>query len=315
MVPIPSAVMISIRHFALLLLGCSVVSGADLYVAPNGSDSHDGSSGAPFLTPGKAQQVASSMASAMSEDVVIHFAPGTYHLSEPITLGAADSGQNGHTVVWQADSNGTLLSGGMKVSGWTAGNNGIWSAAVPIGTQSRNLYVNGQAANYARKKITRNDFTYTNLTMTWTNPQYDWLMTTPGIANAEVRFINSFTDRYAPIEAVGNRTLVMKQYYWANQVIGYDTPNAPNADFGVWVQNARALLIEGGEFYLDSAAGVVYYMPLAGQDMTTVQSYLGILGALVVIGGTYDAPAHDISFTGFDYVSCPVCRPFGEKKS
>lgn len=86
-------------------------------------------------------------------------------------------------------------------------------------------------------------------------------------------------------------------------------PNAPNADFGVWVQNAHALLIEGGEFYLDSAAGVVYYMPLAGQDMTTVQSYLGILEALVVIGGSYDAPAHNIAFTGFDYVR-PAHNPW-----
>jgi len=291
------------RHFALLLLGCSLVSSDYLYVAPYGSDSNDGSSGAPFLTPGKAQQAARSLTGTMSEDIVIHFAPGTYYLSQPLTLGAADSGQNGHTVVWQADGKGTLLSGGLKVSGWTNGINGIWSASVTAGTKSRNLYVNGQAANYARKKITRNDFTYTNLSMTWTNPQYDWLMTTPGIANAEIRFINSFTDRYAPIEAVGNRTLLMKQHYWANQVIGYDTPNAPNADFGVWVQNVKALLIEGGEFYLDSDAGVVYYMPLAGQDMTTVQSYLGISGALVVIGGSYDEPAHDISFTGFDYVS------------
>ena len=198
-----------------------------------------------------------------------------------------------------------IISGGTKVEGWILVNEttGIYSAQVPKGLRSRNLYVNGWAANYARRMIHRKDFEYSNFSMTWNSSGYDWLMTTPGISNAEVRAINSFTDRYAPIESVGDRELVMKQFSWKNNIIGYDTIPVPNADFGLWVQNALGLLQEGGQHYLDSDEGIVYYMPLAGEDKTKVETFLGRLEALITIGGTYDDPAHDIAFLGMNFVS------------
>jgi hypothetical protein len=192
------------------------------------------------------------------------------------------------------------------VKGWTAGSNGVYSASAPIGVKSRNLYVNGQASNYARKKIAnRKDITYTSTSMKWTSSAYDWMTSTPGIANAEVRFLNSFADRYAPIKSAGNKELVMEQNTWSNQIWGYDTVDKPNADFGVWVQNALALLTEGGQFYLDSGAGKVYYKPLTGEKMETVQAYLGVLETLLIVGGTYDKPVHDISFEGISFVRTP----------
>lgn len=247
----------------------------------------------------------------MAEDITVHLLSGTHRLSEPLNLGSADSGKNGFRVNW-IGSNATI-SGGLRVRGWKAGADGVYSASVPKGTQSRNLFVNGQAAQYARVKLlSRNDFTYTATGMTWNKTDYDFLMTTPGIETAEVRFINSFTDRYAPIQAVGNRELIMKQHSWANQIIGYDTVTAPNADFGVWVQNARALLTEGGEFFLDSDAGLVSYKLLAGEDMSTVKAYLGIQEALVTISGTYDDPAHDIVFSGLAFAHSTWLQPGGE---
>ncbi|SPJ78647.1 uncharacterized protein FTOL_07037 [Fusarium torulosum] len=41
--------------------------------------------------------------------------------------------------------------------------------------------------------------------MTWSSPDYDWIMETPGIENGELRAINSFTDQITLIEAVGDR--------------------------------------------------------------------------------------------------------------
>jgi hypothetical protein len=288
-----------------ILLLSRVALGADLYVAPSGSDASDGSQSNPFKTLTKAQQaVRSLVASPLTEDLVVHVADGVYNLSAPLTLTTADSGNNGRIVHWKADGAKATISGGLRVTGWTIGNNGIYSASVPVGTQSRNLFVNGKAANYARRKIAnRKDFSYTQTGMSWSNSQYDWLQTTAGIAGAEVRFINSFTDRYAPIRSVGNRQLVMVQNSWANNIIGYDTVQNNNADFGVWVQNALALLTEGGQFYLDSNAGKVYYKPLNGEDMATVETYLGVQECLLAISGSYGSPAHDVSFSGLNWVS------------
>lgn len=283
---------------------CKFVAGFDLYVAPDGSDNNAGTSaGAAFQTLPKAQQAVRQATKGMTSNITVHVGSGTYTLSAPLKFTADDSGQSGFTVVWTAQN--ALISGGRKITGWTAGSNGIYSASVPVGTKSRNLYVNGQASNYARKKINRKDFSFTSTSMTWTSSSYDWITSTAGIADAEVRFLNSFADRYAPIKSAGNREMVMEQNTWFNQNWGYDTVSKPNADFGVWVQNASGLLTEGGQFFLDSAAGKVYYKPLSGENIQTADVNLGILEALVVIGGSYDSPVHDISFEGLSFVCSP----------
>jgi len=280
-----------------------LVAALDFYVAPNGSDNNAGTSAATaFQTLQKAQQaVRSQIAGTMTGNITVQLGPGIYTLSEPLKFTADDSGKGGFTVNWVGS--GALISGGRKVTGWVADSNGVYSARVPAGLKSRNLYVNGQASNYARKKIAnRKDFTYTTSSIKWTSSSYDWITSTPGIANAEVRFINSFADRYAPIESAGSKELVMKQNTWYNQNWGYDTISKPNADFGVWIQNALALLTEGGQFYLDSGAGKVYYKPLSGEKMDSVEAYLGVSESLVILGGTYANPVHDISFEGISFV-------------
>jgi hypothetical protein len=279
----------------------------DFYVVPSsGAVSSDASpSQNTFHDLASAQKAVHKVTAGMREDITVHIADGLYQLNSPLNFTSADSGQNGQTVNWKATGSNAILSGGIEVTNWKLANasTNLYAAKVPRGLKSRNLYVDGWASNYARRMIKRTDFQYTNTSMVWTSSEYDWLMTTPGIAGAEIRFISSFTDRYAPIEAVGVRELIMTQYSWTNNIIGYDTIPDPNADFGVWVQNALPLLAEGGEYYLDSDAGTVYYMPLAGQNMATVQTHLGLLEALVAIGGTYAEPAHDLAFEGLNFVS------------
>ena len=63
------------------------------------------------------------------------------------------------------------------------------------------------------------------------------------------------------------------------------------------------MLTEGGQFFLDSAAGKVYYKPLSGEDMGSVQAYLGVSEVLVAIGGSYAEPVHDIFFQDLNFVS------------
>ncbi|KAF1938519.1 hypothetical protein EJ02DRAFT_437040 [Clathrospora elynae] len=204
------------------------------YVAPNSSDNNLGtSSSTAFQTLSRAHKaVRSQIATSMTETITVHTGSRMYTLSEPISFTVDDSGK------------------GRRISGWTAGSNGVYSATVPVGIKSRNLYVNGQSSNYA------------------------------------LRFINSFADRYAPVKSGGTRELFLKQHMWFNQLWGYDTADKPNADFSIWVQNLLALLTEGGQFYLDSGAGKVYYRLLAGENMNTIQAYLGVSETLVFGGST-----------------------------
>ena len=49
-----------------------------------------------------AQTAVRALNSAMSGDIVVELADGVYRLSAPLRLTAADSGNNGYTVIWQA---------------------------------------------------------------------------------------------------------------------------------------------------------------------------------------------------------------------
>lgn len=295
----------SIANAVFCVWFASVAFGLDYYVSPNVHlQNQTGTSQTELSLWAAKDTVQHAIAKGMTEDITVHIADGLYILNESLVFGRADSGQNGHTVRWIAAGANATISGGYKVTGWIRNNaTGIYEASVPKGLQSRNLYVNGWAANYARRELNRTYFTATNTSFNWNSSEFDWLMTTPGIERAELRQIGSFTDRYAPIESVGDRELIMAQWCWHNQVRGYDDFAAPYADFGLFVQNALALLKDGGEYYLDSDQGKVYYKPLEGEDMSVVETYFGVLEAIVIISGTYDDPAHDISMENLNFVS------------
>ncbi|KAF5572340.1 xylanase A, partial [Fusarium pseudocircinatum] len=206
-----------------------------------------------------------------------------------------DSGVNSFKVTWTGSE--TAISRGYEISNWTEGDDGIWSASVPKGTKSRNLYVNGLAAQYARQQIhNRTGFEYTKVGMTWNSSAYDWILETPSIEYGELRAINSFNDRVALIEK-------------ANQLIGYDQIAEPFWDGGVWIQNVKALLTDGGQFYLDRNESTVYYKPLEGENMATASAYLGVEEVLLVVGGTYEEPVHDLHFEGITFKHSTWLRP------
>jgi hypothetical protein len=75
------------------------------------------------------------------------------------------------------------------------------------------------------------------------NDQAQFLLTTPGIEHGEVRGINSFTDRYVPIDSIGpNNTLIMAQPAWQNNIIEYDTIIFPFADNGFFTMYWPSLM-------------------------------------------------------------------------
>ena len=55
-----------------------------------------------------------------------------------------------------------------------------------------------------------------------------------------------------------------------------------------------------GQWYLDYA-GVLYYIPLPGQDIITADVELPVLETLVVGQGTLDNPIHNIRFEGLTF--------------
>ncbi|KAF5695155.1 hypothetical protein FDENT_598 [Fusarium denticulatum] len=142
-----------------------------------------------------------------------------------------------------------------------------------------------------------------------------WEIDEPIMFNNEDSGINGFKVTWA-----GSETAISGGYeisnwtegddgIWANQLIGYDQIAEPFWDGGVWIQNVKALLTDGGQFYLDRNESTVYYKPLEGENMATASACLGVEEVLLVVGGTYEEPVHDLHFEGITFKHSTWLRP------
>ena len=93
----------------------------------------------------------------------------------------------------------------------------------------------------------------------------------------------------------------MAQPAWEENTWGYDTVQSPYRQGPIYAENDYTLLDQPGEWYQDTTAGALYYIPLSGQDMTKVDVELPQLQLLLAVGGSYDQPAHDLTFTGLTF--------------
>ncbi|RSM91529.1 hypothetical protein DMH04_00545 [Kibdelosporangium aridum] len=267
---------------------------ARIVVAPSGNDLNSGAVDRPVATLAKAQEIARTLAD--KTDVVVQLAGGVHRLSEPLKFTSADSGRNGHTVTWQGMP-GATVSGGEPVTGWTLHDSAasIWVAPVPQGVESRQLYVDGTLAPRASISISRNDVQITTNGMTITNPALNYLATLPQQNRIELESLNSFTDRYSPVQSISGTTITMQQPAWNNNNWGYDTLARPFAGGGLTLHNSYSFLKNAGQWYLDPQAGRLYYKTAAGQSPVGRNIVLPRLTSLVQMSGSYADPVRNIT--------------------
>ena len=271
-------------------------------VSPAGNDANPGTPEQPVATPAKAQQLA--RARSATDDVVVQLAGGTYRLTAPLSFTSADSGQNGHTVTWQAAAGQTpILSGGTQVGGWTVQDSGqnIWVASVPPGADSRQLFVDGALAPRASITLSRNDVQMTTTGMNITNPALNYLATLPQQNRIEVESQNSFTDRYAPVDRISGSTITMQQPAWNNNNWGYDTLAKPFGGGQLYLENSYSFLKNTGQWFLDPQAGKLYYKAPSGWVPGSHDVELPRLTSLLQLSGSYDNPVRNIAFKGLHF--------------
>src|SRR5947209_18464658 len=113
---------------ALVVAAAGVIGGSaqaasiagDVFVSPTGNDGNPGTSAAPVKTPQRAQQLVRGLTASITRDVTVVLADGLYRLGSPLVLGTADSGTNGHNVVWTADTGARpVFAGSVRLTGWT----------------------------------------------------------------------------------------------------------------------------------------------------------------------------------------------------
>ena len=302
-------------------------AGTTLYVSPSGSDASPGTSPArPLRTIARAQDLVRSMDQDMTANITVELMPGTYRLSEPLTLDARDSGSNGYNVIWTAAPGAhPVLSGGERVTGWHPSDpaKGIWAAPAPPGLATRQLYVNGvraqRAAGPLPTSLTPTATGYTaasDVMASWRNPA-DIEFVYPGGAgywSLHTGGQGAWTEPRCPVASISAATITMAQPCWDNsndRVLRTDgsgrtvelvgPASLGNGEIPGYVENAYELLDQPGQWYLDSSASTIYYIPRRGEELRTADVEVPVLQTLVQGQGTPSAPVHNIIFAGIQF--------------
>lgn len=281
----------------------------NLYVTPGGVRTTAMAAGATAMNTFSSIAQAAPMAHQLSanSNVVVHLAAGKYRLTSPLRFTGANSGQNGHTITYAAAA-GTVMTGSQQVTGWTLQNsaNNIWVASVGTGVNTRQLYVNGAEAPRAAVTVPRSDFTFTSTGMTFTTSALSYLDGLTDQNQIEVETLDSFTDRYAPVQSISGGTITMQQPAWANNTFGYDTMNAA---FTMFLENNYAFLQQAGQWYLDSPTGQLFYKAASGQNPNNLDIELPKQQSLLQVSGSYSSPATGLSFSNITFTGTSWLGP------
>ena len=270
-----------------------------IHVSPSGTDDGDGSAEHPFRSLTRAQAAVRSY--NRDHDVRVRVADGVYRLEAPLRFTADDGGHDGFTVRWEGPEGAhPVISGGVPVTGWRIADaqRGIWSAAIPVGTDPRQLVVNGRLAPRAAIEVPRSAFEFHDWGLEIVNPAWRFLADLPDQHRVEVEGTGWFTDRHAMIDNIEGAHIVMQQPGWRNNLIGYDTiarPVSPEAAH-LFFANSLAFLRTPGQWFADPTRGAIYYMPRPGEDMARISVELPRLQSLISILGSYDRPVSDLQF-------------------
>jgi len=245
------------------------------------------------------QQAARTAAGTDQADIDVVLEGGTYQLSQTLAFNSADgdSAPAGYTVTYAAAPGATpILSGGESVSGWTetSGTSGIWEASVPAGTSARQLYVNGVRANVATGSVpvgltqTSTGYTASGTALdSWTD-----------ITGAQFVYNVSWTQMMCGIASVSGETITMQEPCFDNSTLkGYGV----NAGIPSSIENASEVLTQPGQWDLNQSTNTIYYMPRAGQSMSTATAVIPNLQTLVSGTGTEADPLTGLAFQGISF--------------
>lgn len=297
---------------ALLVSSVAGAEPAVLHVAVGGNDAWSGrlaqpnvqATDGPLATLAGALDAIRRLRAAQGADlgpVTVRVQGGVYHLSSPLVIEPRDSGTAQAPVVIEAAAGQRpVISGGRVINGFRE-NGPLWETELADVKAGRwhflQLFVNGQRRQPARSP----NKGYHRIAQLVPGPPIpnakpvarDRFIFAPGdirpwqhLGDVRIVLMHSWETSIHPVKSVDTRTNTvefaapMKEWwsigYWEDQQRYY-------------VENARELLDEPGEWYLNRETGVLSYMPMPGERIDQAEIVAPALTELVRLAGDPDA--------------------------
>ena len=334
----------NLRLLGALLAGwTSLAASATIWVSPSGDDSHAGTEAAPFRTLERAADVAKTSTGA----VTVTLADGTYRLTRPLVFGPG-----GPPIEFRAAAGANpVISGAVRIQGWTLHDKSRNIHRASAGSYvSRHLYVDGRRATRARTdspgdaipsgfrpdaKLPSSDrkpYVITGGIQYIPTPLNDALWRDPSkwthVRDIEAVIETQWEMMSVPLDTITPSVkrkpglIMLRQPGWTNanlylSTTGGDqcTPGPPTI-WSFWqvtyFENAYEFLDRPGEWYLDRAKGVIYYIPRYGEDLSKADVEMPILETLVQASGTPEHPVSGLRFEGLTFAYATWLGPAGD---
>lgn len=309
---------------------------ADFYVAPDGSDVNPGTLELPFATLHRARDAVRELKGTKDGPVVVLVRGGRYLLQETLVFTPDDSGTEEQPVSYVAyPGEIPTLSGGRKIEcEWKSYRDGIMMCEIPEVKRGdldfTQLFVDSKRQILARypnhdpenplvsgdgyinvksqlteELIREKKEKYNELVSPYPSPEgfiFDpETFTKKRWAKPEEAIVHLFPSTYW-----GTLQWNIKELDWDRDLIWFGYGGfqirltcriRPNSRF--YIENVFEELDAPGEWYLDRAKGVLYYMPPEGVSVGEADIVAPVLKQLVEFRGAQDEPVHHVTVSGF----------------
>ncbi|MDP6113954.1 MAG: right-handed parallel beta-helix repeat-containing protein [Planctomycetota bacterium] len=296
-----------------------------LFVSMDGSDDNPGTEEKPLATLERARGAVRELKATWPGPVTIHVGKGTYYLLEPLVLTPEDSGSEAGPITYAArPGEKPVLSRGIDLElSWKPFRDGIFMAQTDLSAEALEradqLFINGRREHRAR---------YPNYDPANPGKQGKGFMplgAQDGFPPTEVEFytgergFNPARRPAHPEEAVLHTRWMLGSLIWQLKGIDYER-NVFLLDRGGWHWNTRIFeeadtvqyspayldnvfeeLDVPREWYLDKREGILYYMPVPGEDIHAARVEIPQGRQIVEFSGTQADPVHHITFSGFEF--------------
>jgi|GEM_PF-409316 len=298
------------------------------WLSPLGNDANPGTRELPFQTLERARDAVRDLQKSQPQDadITVWLQDGTYRLSQAFVLTAEDSGQNGYRVIYKAvEGTQPNIAGSIVINNWEQSNDNpfIYKAAVPQGTRSRQLYVNGRRANRASTTAYPEGFVpiYAKggicyVQSVWNNEQWRDPSQWQQVNKIQAVLETQWKMMSVPLQSINNGLITLQDPAWENANLYHFEASPGQPASRIWsfwrvtrFENALAFLTDPGEWYLDEEGGFLYYMPQPWEDMNLLNVELPVLEQLIIAGGDAGNPITHITFEGLSFAYATWMQP------